>query len=99
MCSSLQHTVFCHRSFEMLPASRASRERGQGTALEPSQGIASPAPLLWYGGDCIPCTWLHVTTIVSASGPALVWRGFHPPYPPLCMFFWVTGGHERQGYR
>src|SRR5258708_3794989 len=32
----------------MLPASRASRERGQGTALEPSQGIASPAPLLWY---------------------------------------------------
>ena len=33
--------AFCHTALEMLPASRPVG-RGQGTALEPSQGMASP---------------------------------------------------------
>ena len=43
--------VCCHTSCKMLPASRAGGERGQGTALEPSQGMASPLNSRYFGAD------------------------------------------------
>jgi hypothetical protein len=60
----MAYVLFCRSSIELLPAARAG-EGSQGTALEPSQGIASPAPLLWgrpghspgtQSGDGFPCT-------------------------------------------